>query len=284
VADAALPTRGEQFWPRVGLRPGVPDPEELLYPTRTERVEDRRKERQQRKLVDEFFDHATLLAVGRLINQGQFQSIDYPISTGKEGGVFRASATGGFRAVKIYRIGNTIFRHVPPYVIEWLRREVGAMGNTSRMIFAWTRREHTVLTQLRAADVRVPQPYACFRNVLVMEFIGVEGLPAPPMQEIVLQDPDAVYGDLMRQLRRMVVNAHLVHGDLSPYNVLVLEDQPVIIDVAQAISTDHPQARELLQRDATNFARYFRRLGVDTSPKAFFEAAGGTQLPAEVTS
>lgn len=262
----------------------MPDPEELLYPTRTERVEDRRKERQQRKLVDEFFDHATLLAVGRLINQGQFQSVDYPISTGKEGGVFRATAAGGFRAVKIYRIGNTIFRHVPPYVIEWLRREVGAMGNTSRMIFAWTRREHTVLTQLRAADVRVPHPYACFRNVLVMEFIGEEGLPAPPMQEVVLQDPEAVYLDLTTQLKRMVVGARLVHGDLSPYNVLVLQDRPVLIDVAQAIATEHPQARDLLRRDATNFARYFRRLGVDTSAQAFFDASGGNQLPTEVPS
>jgi RIO kinase 1 len=262
----------------------VPDPEELLYPTRTERVEDRRKERQQRKLVDEFFDHATLLAVGRLINQGQFLSIDYPISTGKEGGVFRASAPDGFRAVKIYRIGNTVFRHVPPYVIEWLRREVGAMGNTSRMIFAWTRREHTVLTQLRAAEVRVPQPFAWFRNVLVMEFIGAGGLPAPPMQEAVLRDPTAVYADLTTQLRRMVATAHLVHGDLSPYNVLILEDRPVIIDVAQAISTEHPHARELLLRDATNFAKYFRRLGVETSPEAFFDAAGGPQLPVEAPS
>ena len=267
------------FWVGGGVPARMPDPEELLYPTRAERVEDRRKERQQRKLEDEFFDHATLLAVGRLINRGQFQSLDYPISTGKEGGVFRATSSDGFRAVKIYRIGNTIFRHVPAYVIEWLRREVGAMGNTSRMIFAWTRREHTVLTQLREADVRVPQPYGHFRNVLVMEFIGVEGLPAPPMQEIVLQDPQAVYEDLTTQLKRMVVSAHLVHGDLSPYNVLVLEDRPVLIDVAQAISTDHPHAQELLLRDTANFARYFQRLGVETSPKAFFEAAGGSQIP-----
>lgn len=262
----------------------VPDPEELLYPTRTERVEDRRKERQQRKLLDEFFDHATLLAIGRLINQGQFLSVDYPISTGKEGGVFRATSADGFRAVKIYRIGNAIFRHVPPYVIEWLRREVGAMGNTSRMIFAWTRREHTVLSQLHAADVRVPRPYRHFRNVLVMEFVGVEGLPAPPMQEVVLQDPAAVYADLTTQLRRMVVDAHLVHGDLSPYNVLIRDERPVLIDVAQAISTDHPQAKELLRRDAANFARYFRRLGVDTSAEEFFDSAGGNRLPEEATT
>ncbi len=256
------------------------DPEELLYPTRAERVEDRRKERQQRKLVDEFFDHATLLAIGRLVNQGQFQSVDYPISTGKEGGVFRASGPAGFRAVKIYRIGNSIFRHVPPYVIEWLRREVGAMGNTARMIYAWTRREHTVLTALRAAEVRVPEPLAYFRNVLVMEFVGVEGLPAPPMQEAMLADPGALYTDLTTQVHRMVVTARLVHGDLSPYNVLIREDRPYLIDVAQAISTEHPQASELLRRDAANFARYFRRLGVDTSPEEFFEAAGGLTLTA----
>jgi RIO kinase 1 len=262
----------------------MPHPEDVVFPRQRERFEDRRKETHQRKLLDEFFDHRTLLSVSRLVSHGLIDSIDFPISTGKEGGVFRATRGEGFRAVKIYRIGNTIFRHVPPYVIEWLRREVGAMGNTSRMIFAWTRREHTVLTQLRAADVRVPQPFACFRNVLVMEFIGIEGLPAPPMQEVVLQDPEAVYTDLTTQLQRMVAKAHLVHGDLSPYNVLVLEDRPVIIDVAQAISTDHPHARELLQRDATNFARYFRRLGVETSPKAFFEAAGGLQMPVEVVS
>ncbi len=260
------------------------DPDELLYPTRTERVEDRRKERQQRKLVDEFFDHATLLAIGRLVSQGHFQSLDYPISTGKEGGVFRASGPNGFRAVKIYRIGNSIFRHVPPYVIEWLRREVGAVGNTARMIYAWTRREHTVLSALRAADVRVPQPFACFRNVLVMEFVGADGLPAPPMQEAVLGDPSAVYSDLTTQVHRMVTSAHLVHGDLSPYNVLVLEDRPFLIDVAQAISTEHPQARELLERDAAHFARYFRRLGVETSADEFFEAVGGRQLSVGVSA
>ena len=210
--------------------------------------------------------------------------MDYPISTGKEGGVFRASGPTGFRAVKIYRIGNSIFRHVPPYVIEWLRREVGAMGNTARMIYAWTRREHTVLAALRAADVRVPQPLAYFRNVLVMEFVGSEGLPAPPLQEIVLQDPAAFYTDLTSQVHRMVATAHLVHGDLSPYNVLVLEDRPSLIDVAQAISTEHPQARELLHRDAANFARYFRRLGVDTSAAQFFEAAGGLTLPEGVSA
>ncbi len=253
----------------------MPRPEEVLFPTRKERVGDRRKERQHRKVVDEFFDHPTLLAIGKLVNRGEFREVDFPISTGKEGGVFRATAADGYRAVKIYRIHNAIFRHLPPYVVEWVRQEVGATANAARMVFAWTRREHTILSRLVAADVRVPRPTACLRNVLVMEFIGEDGLPAPPLVEAVVEDPQALYADLVVQLRRMVASAGLVHADLSPYNVLVLRGSPVLIDVAQAIPVDHPQARELLERDAATFARYFRKLGVDTSPEAFFAASGG---------
>jgi RIO kinase 1 len=261
----------------------MPRPEEILFPTQKERVEERRKERQQRKLSDEFFDHATLLAVGRLVNRGLLQALDYPVSTGKEGGVFRATAADGFRAVKIYRIGNAVFRRLPPYIVEWVRREVGAVGNYAKMVFAWTRREHTILSQLSAAAVRAPRPFGYLRNVLVMEFIGQDGLAAPRLVNAAIEHPEALYDDLVDQLRRMVIQARLVHGDLSPYNVLLLEERPVLIDVAQSISIDHPEARTLLERDATNFARYFQKLGVDTSPERFFEAAGGPDLPVPET-
>ena len=249
-------------------------PEEVMFPTRKERFEDRRKERQQRKLSDEFFDHAPLLAISRLVTQGQFDSLDFPISTGKEGGVFRASGAGGFRAVKVYRIGNAVFRHLPPYAVEQLRREASA-HNYARLIYAWTRREHTILRQLRRARVRCPEPSGYFRYVLVMDFIGnAEGLPSPPLQEAVVADPTALYLDLVEQIRRMVVDAKLVHGDLSPYNVLWHEETPVLIDVAQAVASDHPIARSLLERDVIHFARYLKRLGVDTRPETFLEAVG----------
>ncbi len=249
-----------------------------MFPSRKERFEDRRKERQQRKLVDEFFDHATLLAISHLVTQGQFDTLDYPISTGKEGGVFRASGRAGFRAVKVYRIGNAVFRRLPAYAVEELRRE-GSVHNYPRMIYAWTRREHSVLRRLRAAGVRCPEPSGYFRNVLVMDFIGTpEGLPSPPLQEVVVGDPDALYRDLVDQVRRMVVDAKLVHGDLSPYNVLWHEETPVLIDVASAVASDHPIARSLLERDVGHFARYLKRLGVDTSPSTFLAAVGAESV------
>jgi RIO kinase 1 len=255
----------------------MPDPAEMLFPRRKERFEDRVKGSGDRKLLDEFFDHSTLLAISRLVTQGQFEALDYPISTGKEGGVFRATSGREFRAVKVYRVGNAVFRRIPAYALEDLKREASA-SNFQRLVFAWTRREHTTLRKLCAAKVRVPEPYGYLRNVLVMEFIGTGELPAPRLQDAIVEDPGEFYEALVVQLRRMTTEAHLVHGDLSPYNVLVDDNTPVLIDVAQAVDSHHPQARALLARDTANFARYLRKLGVEVTEESMFDAVGGPSV------
>jgi RIO kinase 1 len=255
----------------------MPRPEDVIFPHRRERFEDRRKEGQHRKLLDEFFDHPTLLAVSRLINRGLFDAIDFPIATGKEGGVFRATKGDEYRAVKIYRIGNAMFRRLPPYAIEELRREA-SVRDYGGLIIAWTRREHTILGRLREADVRAPRPYGHYRNVLVMEFIGTSEAAAPRLKEAVVHDPEALYDDLVEQIGRMVRKAKLVHGDLSPYNTLYFEDRVVLIDVAQAVDRTHSVAPRLLERDITNFAKYLGRLGYEVSPEKFLEAVGGSEV------
>jgi len=262
----------------------MPRPHDVVFPQRRERLEDRRKEGDQRKLLDEFFDHGTLLTVSRLVNRGLFDAIDYPISTGKEGGVFRAPLGAEFRAVKIYRIGNSVFRHLPAYALDALRRET-SVRNFGGLIFAWTRREHTILGRLTDAGVRVPRPYGHFRNVLVMEFVGgSDGIAAPRLVDVEVEDPAALYEDLVVQIGRMAREAKLVHGDLSPYNVLVQEGRVVLIDVAQAVASDHPEARRLMERDIGNFSKFLGRLGFDVEPEAFLEAVGGKSIgppPAE---
>ena len=262
----------------------MPRPQDVVFPHRRERKEDRRKEGQQRKLLDEFFDHSTLLSVSRLVNRGLFDSVDYPISTGKEGGVFRATAGTEFRAVKIYRVSNTVFRHLPEYAVESLRRET-SVNNFGGLIFAWTRREHTILGRLAEAHVRAPRPYGHFRNVLVMEFIGnAEGLAAPRLIDAEVEDPAALYEELVHEIGHMAKDARLVHGDLSPYNVLLYENHPVLIDVAQAVPAEHPEALRLMERDVRNFAKYLERLGFSVEPADFLEAVGAKTIgppPAE---
>ncbi len=251
----------------------MPRSEDVVFPRR-ERFEDRRKERQQRKVVDQFFDHATLLAVSRLVNQGLFDAVDFPISTGKEGGVFRATKGEEYRAVKIYRIANTTFRNLPAYAVDELRRET-SVRNFGGLIYAWTRREHTILSRLEAAGVRAPRPYGHYKNVLVMEFIGSAEGAAPRLRDSVVDDPAALYEDLVGEIGRMVREAKLIHGDLSPYNTLYHDGKVVLIDVAQAVATDHPSARHLLERDVENFARFIERLGHPVEPSEFLRAVGG---------
>jgi len=255
----------------------MPRAEDVVFPRQRERFEDRRKEAHQRKLLDEFFDHGTLLAVSRLVNHGFFESIDFPVSTGKEGGVFRATKSGEFRAVKIYRVGNTTFRRLPPHALEELRRE-SSVRNFGGLIYAWTRREHTILGRLQTAEVRAPRPFGHYRNVLVMEFIGTDVGAAPRLQDALVEDPAALYRDLTVQIGRMVRGARLVHGDLSPYNVLWFRDQAVLIDVAQSVAAEHPSAPALLRRDIVNFSKFLVRLGVDVDAEEFLRAVGGDEV------
>jgi RIO kinase 1 len=111
----------------------------------------------------------------------------------------------------------------------------------------------------------VPDPERVLDNVLVMEYIGDESRPAPTLREVALEDPGAVYEDVVANLKA-IRKSGLVHADLSEYNFLWWQDRVVVIDVGQAVPLDHPHADEWFRRDVTNVARFFKRLGVDTTP------------------
>ena len=79
---------------------------------------------------------------------------------------------------------------------------------------------------------------------------------------------------LLKANIEMMLQADYVHGDLSPYNILVdLEDQsdPMrIIDLPQAVDARfNPNARDLLQHDVEVCYRYFEKRGVKDNPKAY---------------
>jgi len=51
---------------------------------------------------------------------------------------------------------------------------------------------------------------------------------------------------------------------VSEYNILVPDGYPVLIDFAQAVTIEHPEAREFLKRDIENLNNYFKGLNVRT--------------------
>ncbi len=76
---------------------------------------------------------------------------------------------------------------------------------------------------------------------------------------------------------------HVVHGDLSPYNVLYWQGRPVIIDFPQAVDArENPNAQMLLARDVANVCRYFARQGVDCDPVAIADELWGRYMRARL--
>jgi len=54
----------------------------------------------------------------------------------------------------------------------------------------------------------------------------------------------------------------MVHADLSEFNILNFEEEPVFIDLSQSTTTEHPQAQEFLRRDVRNVVKYFNKQGL----------------------
>jgi len=216
-----------------------------------------------RKVTEEVFDRLTLSVIYKLSCEKRIATIDFPVSTGKEGNVFRATAPDGtFVALKIFRTSNATFKTIARY-IEGDPRFTGLSGNTRKLIYAWATKEFKNLCRLEAAGVRVPHARRFIKNVIVMDYIGDEVMAAPQLRSVRLEQPQKVYREIVRFMKRAYQKAKLVHGDLSEYNILMHEGKPFIIDCGQAMLADHPNALEFLRRDVKNINRYFRSVGVE---------------------
>lgn len=225
----------------------------------------REKDSEARKTYDQVFDKRALLNLAKLISEGTLATLDYPVSTGKEANIFHATdGDGQAKAVKIYRVSNSTFRNIARY-IEGDPRFKGVKRGTRPTILAWAQKEYKNLGRMALGGVHVPKPMAVLENILVMEYIGDESRPAPLLREIVIEDPAAVFADVVANMRG-IRGAALVHADLSEYNMLFWDGRVVIIDVGQAVPLDHPRSEEWFRRDVANVARFFRQRGVEVTP------------------
>ncbi len=75
-----------------------------------------------------------------------------------------------------------------------------------------------------------------------------------------LPNPQAVLNEILVNIRKTYQDAHIIHADLSPYNIILQPNQHIlIIDWPQYVTTKHPNAQQLLIRDLQNVLRYFQR-------------------------
>jgi len=221
-----------------------------------EKGREKRKRSEDQSVVESVFDTETLKVIYDLYNRKVLDEIGFVISTGKEANVYYAVGPQGEDfAVKIYRIKTAEPRFMWPYVIGD-KRFKKIKRKTRDLVFTWAEKEYKNLSRARDINVRVPTPIAVRKNVLVMEFIGKDGNPAPLLKDCNLKHPQSVFDILIEYVQLLFQKGNLIHGDLSEFNVMFLEE-PVIIDISQGVLTDHPNAKEFLLRDIKNLLRFF---------------------------
>jgi RIO kinase 1 len=203
-----------------------------------------------------------------LLADGVIDEIVSRLKGGKEADVWLVRAGGQTVAAKVYKARQTrSFKNDAAYKEGRKVRNTRtqrAMDRGSRFgqaaaEDAWKEKESDALFRLHAAGVRVPRPVLFHEGVLLMEVVvDAQGHPALRLVDapIAREQAAGIYADLRTQAVKMLA-CGLIHGDLSPYNVLLGAHGPVVIDLPQVVDAAHnSQAEKFFLRDLDSIRRF----------------------------
>jgi len=206
-----------------------------------------------------------------LLDDGLIDEVVFQLKSGKEAQVYLVRCGEELRCAKVFKEARKrSFKQAVQYQegrkARNTRRARAMAKRTSygqkEQESAWLNAEVDALYKLSAAGVRVPQPMGFVDGVLLMELVSDgEGDVAPQLDEVTLSAETArtFHDQILSEIVRML-DAGLIHGDLSQFNVLVDAEGPVIIDLPQAVDAAHNNnAAMMLVRDVDNMRRYFGR-------------------------
>ncbi|MBQ71050.1 MAG: serine protein kinase RIO [Euryarchaeota archaeon] len=218
-----------------------------------------------RRVFDQVFDRLTLMALYKLMKTGVIDTLDFPVARGKEAHVFHGTSLSGEPvAVKIFHTSNAVFKNLVQY-IEGDPRFTGLRRKHRDLVEVWVRKEHRNLTRLARWGLNVPLPRGIHKNVLIMDYIGTETAPSPKLRDVLIDDPQSVYDDLIEFLAVSWQKGKLVHGDFSPYNILWHDGRAKVIDVGQGVVDSHPKSQEFLVRDVTRLVEWGVKNNLDVN-------------------
>ncbi len=220
------------------------------------------KNEEERSVFEEVFDRRTLMTLYDIANKGVYSQLNGVVSTGKEARVYWGVTSEGVDvAVKIYLVASSDFKRRAQYVVGD-PRFTNFRRDSRGIAELWARKEFTNLTQSYEAGVSVPKPGMHEGNVLTMQFIGENGVPAPKLTETDVTKSD--YLDVVKQMKILFSKAEIVHADLSEYNIFKLDRKVYLFDFGSAVSVQHPLARDFLKRDIYNLNHFFEKRGITT--------------------
>ncbi|KAK6543954.1 protein kinase rio1 [Orbilia ellipsospora] len=239
----------------------------------------RNTDKADRATTELVLDPRTRMILLKAINKGILESVNGCLSTGKEANVYHAVGgelehPGRQIAIKIYKTSILVFKDRDRYVSgEYRFRHGYQKSNNRQMVKLWAEKEMRNLKRIYTAGIPSPEPLHLKLHVLFMEFLGNdEGWPSPRLKDATIPPLEGesdssgayqkLYIELVSIMRKMFHVCHLVHADLSEYNILYHNEKLYIIDVSQSVEHDHPRSLEFLRMDIKNISDYFGKQGV----------------------
>lgn len=193
------------------------------------------------------------LALKVLTNRGSINAFGNQIGVGKESNIYTVTdAEDNPVCLKLHRLGRTCFRNVKEKRDYHGRRQNASWLYLSRISAT---REFAYMKALYDRGFPVPKPHDFNRHCVIMDLVN--GYPLTNVHEVM--DIEGLYDDLMNLIVRLGNNG-VIHGDFNEFNIMVTDEgQPILIDFPQMISTSHPNAKQIFERDVTGVRDLFKK-------------------------
>lgn len=194
------------------------------------------------------------LALRVFLERGHITGLGRQIGIGKESDIYIATQEDGTEvAIKFHRLGRTSFRAVKNKRDYLKNRKSASWFYMSRLSAL---KEFVFMKALYDRDFPTPTPIDCNRHAICMSL--VDGFPLNQVRR--LANSKDVYDSAMSIVVRLA-ECGLVHCDFNEFNLMIGENgQLTMIDFPQMISTSHPNAQELFDRDVKGLVKFFSRL------------------------
>ena len=200
-----------------------------------------------------------VIALWDLVREGVIADLGERIGVGKESEVYVAWTPSETPVViKLHKEGMRQFKEVTR------KRSSYQGGNWVDLSIRVASREFAALVMVSRVGGLVPKPVTQHLHAVVMEYI--DGAPLSQRRDLGISDALKVLDDVVLTASLAYREAGIVHGDLSPYNVLVeaANAKGYVIDWPQYVRSSDQLAERLLRADVEHIVAFYNTVfGLD---------------------
>ncbi len=173
-------------------------------------------------------------ATNQLLATGKIKRVFSAIGAGKEATVLLAQEkeTDELVCAKVFR-----------YFTSTIKKRLQGTHHVSKKLMASfaAKQEFWNLYELDKVNIPVPKPRYLLNNIMMMDFINLEGdslVPAPLLSDVNIRDfddPENILYEAIDIIARAFLDAQMIHGDYSNDNLMINENGLVTMDVSQSV-------------------------------------------------